>query len=95
MKITHIVHMARLPPNAMSLKRFMLRNEVLKLYRSILREIQKLPDKSHQQELQAWARNDFEAQRHCDDEYYNFLTGCHKTVHSDWISSAEEFRADS
>ncbi|XP_076055008.1 LYR motif-containing protein 2 isoform X4 [Oratosquilla oratoria] len=68
MKITHIVHMARLPPNAMSLKRFMLRNEVLKLYRSILREIQKLPDKSHQQELQAWARNDFEAQRHCDDE---------------------------
>lgn len=52
----------------MSLKRFMLRTEAIKLYRNILRQLQHLPDKTQRQEIREWTRQDFEAHRHHEDE---------------------------
>ncbi|XP_071520966.1 LYR motif-containing protein 2 [Panulirus ornatus] len=58
----------KLPERTMSLKRFMLRTEAIKLYRNILRQLQHLPDKSQQKEIREWARADFETHRHHEDE---------------------------
>ncbi|XP_050704199.1 LYR motif-containing protein 2-like [Eriocheir sinensis] len=60
--------MSKLPPKMMSLKRFMLRTEAIKLYRNILRQLQHLPDKTQRKEIQEWARQDFEAHRHHEEE---------------------------
>ncbi|KAH8256695.1 hypothetical protein KR038_009547 [Drosophila bunnanda] len=60
--------MSKLPKAALSLKQFMLRQEVLKLYREIFRTIRQVPDKSSQAELRSWARHDFQANRHQGDE---------------------------
>ncbi|XP_055386831.1 LYR motif-containing protein 2 [Condylostylus longicornis] len=51
--------MSKIPRNALSLKEFMLRQEVLKLYRDIFRTIRQVPDKNSQLELKQWARHDF------------------------------------
>ncbi|XP_037778667.1 LYR motif-containing protein 2-like isoform X1 [Penaeus monodon] len=58
----------KLPQGTMSLKRFMLRTEAIKLYRNILRQLKKLPDKEQRKEIRDWARSDFEAHRHHEDE---------------------------
>lgn len=47
---------------------FMLRQEVLKLYREIFRTIRKVPDESSRTELKAWARNDFRNNIHHTEE---------------------------
>ncbi|KAH8290388.1 hypothetical protein KR054_002515 [Drosophila jambulina] len=60
--------MSKLPKAALSLKQFMLRQEVLKLYREIFRTIRQVPDKSSQAELRAWARHDFQTNRNQSDE---------------------------
>ncbi|EDW79689.1 uncharacterized protein Dwil_GK17885 [Drosophila willistoni] len=60
--------MSKLPKAALSLKQFMLRQEVLKLYREIFRTIRQVPDKHSQMELKAWARHDFETNRQQCDE---------------------------
>ncbi|EDV37355.1 uncharacterized protein Dana_GF11459 [Drosophila ananassae] len=60
--------MSKLPKAALSLKQFMLRQEVLKLYRDIFRTIRQVPDKNSQLELRAWARHDFETNRNQNDE---------------------------
>ncbi|XP_068145682.1 LYR motif-containing protein 2 [Drosophila tropicalis] len=60
--------MSKLPKSALSLKQFMLRQEVLKLYRDIFRTIRQVPDKHSQMELKAWARYDFETNRQQSDE---------------------------
>lgn len=46
----------------------MLRSEVLKLYRSMLRVVRRIPDKSQQKELVEWIRHDFTANKHLEDE---------------------------
>lgn len=46
----------------------MLRQNVLKLYRDILRTIRLVPDKSNQAELRQWARTDFRSNMHHKDE---------------------------
>ncbi|KAH8280315.1 hypothetical protein KR018_002440, partial [Drosophila ironensis] len=58
----NLTELMLLPP------KFMLRQEVLKLYRDIFRTIRQVPDKSSQSELRAWARYDFQANRHQSDE---------------------------
>ena len=50
----------------LSLKRFMRRQEVLKLYRTFFRTIQKLPDKGQQAEIALWVRSDFKANANID-----------------------------
>lgn len=44
---------------ALNLKQFMLRQEVLKLYRDLHRTIKKVPDESSRKELRLWLREDF------------------------------------
>ncbi|XP_055531584.1 LYR motif-containing protein 2 [Wyeomyia smithii] len=60
--------MSKLPKSALSLKQFMLRQEVLKLYRTIFRTIRLVPDASSRQELREWARSDFRANKHQTEE---------------------------
>ncbi|XP_011187960.1 LYR motif-containing protein 2 [Zeugodacus cucurbitae] len=60
--------MTKLPKTALNLKQFMLRQEVLKLYREIFRTIRLVPDKSNQRELRDWARHDFRTHSGQTDE---------------------------
>lgn len=43
----------------MNLKQFMLRQEVLKLYRDLHRAIIKVPDEASRKDLKLWLREDF------------------------------------
>lgn len=52
----------------LNLKQFIIRQEVLKLYREILRTIRRVPDKSTQYELREWARHDFRINKCQNDE---------------------------
>ncbi|CAD7012755.1 LYR motif-containing protein 2 [Ceratitis capitata] len=60
--------MTKLPKTALNLKQFMLRQDVLKLYREIFRTIRLVPDKSNQRELRDWARHDFRVHSGQTDE---------------------------
>ena len=53
----------------MDLKGFMLRAEVLKLYRHILRSLKDVPGAADRKHLQQWARQEFELNRHLKDDY--------------------------
>lgn len=44
---------------ALSLKEFMLRQEVLKLYRNFFRTIKQIPDPVQKKEVADWVRSDF------------------------------------
>ncbi|XP_047990468.1 LYR motif-containing protein 2 [Leguminivora glycinivorella] len=59
---------SKLPKAALSLKQFMLRQEVLKLYRDIFRTLRHVSDESTRQELKEWARADFRNNKHHTDE---------------------------
>ena len=50
----------------LTLKQFMIRQEVLKLYRTFFRTIYKLPDKRQQEEMAIWVRSDFKANANID-----------------------------
>ncbi|EDO41072.1 predicted protein [Nematostella vectensis] len=50
---------ARLPTKALSLKQFMVRRQVLGLYRDLMKALNKIPDKNHQKELKEWTREEF------------------------------------
>ncbi|KAH8418646.1 hypothetical protein KR222_008445, partial [Zaprionus bogoriensis] len=58
----------RTAPNSLRLAQFMLRQEVLKLYREIWRTTRLVPDKHSQRELRDWARHDFQLNRGQSDE---------------------------
>lgn len=45
--------------SALSLKQFLLRQEVLKLYRDIYRTINKIPDESSKKEMKSWLHDEF------------------------------------
>ena len=47
---------------------FMVRSEVLKLYRSILRTVRRIPDEYYRGEMTNWARRDFKSNKHLTDE---------------------------
>jgi len=53
------VVMSKTIKSALSLKQFMLRQEVLKLYRDLYRTINKVPDEESRKELKTWLRADF------------------------------------
>jgi hypothetical protein len=54
--------------SALNLKQFMLRQEVLKLYRDLYRAISKVPDESSRNDLKQWLREDFRSNRTQTDE---------------------------
>ncbi|EEC14899.1 LYR motif-containing protein, putative, partial [Ixodes scapularis] len=47
---------------------FMLRQQVLKLYRDALRTIRNVPDESQREELRMWVRHDIENNKGLQDE---------------------------
>lgn len=49
-------------------QQFMLRQEVLKLYRDIFRSIRVVPELSSRNDLKEWTRSDFRANMHHTDE---------------------------
>lgn len=53
---------------ALNLKQFLLRQEVLKLYRTLYRTINKIPDESSKKDLKSWLRDDFEKNRSKSEE---------------------------
>jgi bacillopeptidase F (M6 metalloprotease family) len=53
---------------ALNLKQFLLRQEVLKLYRDLHRLIKKVPDESSKRELKQWLRDDFKKNKHQTEE---------------------------
>lgn len=61
----------------LTLKQFMLRQEVLKLYRSFLRTANQLPDPKQRSDIVDWVRSDFKANRHIspqnDDQIKSLL----------------------
>ncbi|KAF9422548.1 hypothetical protein HW555_001752 [Spodoptera exigua] len=59
---------SKLPKTALSLKQFLLRQEVLKLYRQIFRTIRQVPDETTRADLKEWARADFRNNMHHKDE---------------------------
>ncbi|XP_049872636.1 LYR motif-containing protein 2 [Pectinophora gossypiella] len=60
---------SKLPKQALSLKQFMLRQEVLKLYRDIFRTLRLVPDEKDRQDLKVWAKTDFRNNMHQTDEH--------------------------
>ncbi|XP_030020650.2 LYR motif-containing protein 2 [Manduca sexta] len=59
---------SKLPKSALNLKQFLLRQQVLKLYREIFRTIRHVPDESTRIELKQWARTDFRNNMHHTDQ---------------------------
>ena len=54
--------------SALNLKQFMLRQDVLKLYRDLLRTINKVPDENSRRELKLWLREDFRSNKGLKEE---------------------------
>lgn len=60
--------MSKIVKPAMNLKQFMLRQQVLKLYRDIYRTINKVPDESSRKDLKLWLRTDFRSNKSMTEE---------------------------
>lgn len=60
--------MSRTLKSALNLKQFMLRQEVLKLYRDLYRTINKVPDAASRQDLKLWLREDFRKNKNQSEE---------------------------
>ncbi|XP_054752641.2 LYR motif-containing protein 2-like [Lytechinus pictus] len=59
---------SRIPPAAMSLKQFMLRQQVISLYRDVFRALRAMPDDAQKKEVKAWAKEEFRSNQHHKDE---------------------------
>ena len=58
----------------------MLRADVLKLYREILRTVRLIPDEHYRKEMAKWARDDFKKNKDLTDEVRCNVIWC-KTLH--------------
>ncbi|KAF7475614.1 LYR motif-containing protein 2 [Marmota monax] len=59
---------SRLPPATLTLKQFMRRQQVLMLYRRILRAIQQVSNDSDRKYLKDWAREEFKRNKSATEE---------------------------
>ncbi|KAG3289928.1 LYR motif-containing protein 2 [Ictidomys tridecemlineatus] len=59
---------SRLPPATLTLKQFMRRQQVLMLYRRILRAIQQVSNNSDRKYLKDWAREEFKRNKSATEE---------------------------
>ncbi|NWQ73849.1 LYRM2 protein, partial [Columbina picui] len=59
---------SRLPPGALTLKQFLRRQQVLQLYRRILRAIRDVPAEADRRYLKDWAREEFRRNKDATDE---------------------------
>lgn len=60
--------MSKTIKSALNLKQFMLRQEVLKLFRDLYRTINKVPDDNSRKELKLWLIEDFKKNKNLNDE---------------------------
>ncbi|XP_068698118.1 LYR motif-containing protein 2-like [Montipora capricornis] len=60
--------MVPVPHNALTLKQFFLRRQVLRLYREILRTLREVSNDDHRKELENWARAEFKKNKEEKDE---------------------------
>lgn len=60
--------MSKVVKPALNLKQFMLRQQVLKLYRDIYRTINKIPDESSRKDLKVWLHTDFKNNKTLTEE---------------------------
>lgn len=58
----------KLPSNALSLKQFFLRKQVLSLYREIFKTLREVENEDHKKELADWARSEFKKNKHEKEE---------------------------
>ncbi|XP_036622024.1 LYR motif-containing protein 2 isoform X1 [Trichosurus vulpecula] len=58
----------RLPPVALTLKQFMRRQQVLLLYRRVLRAIRQVPNERDRKYLENWAREEFQRNKSATEE---------------------------
>uniref|UniRef100_A0A8C3BNL3 LYR motif-containing protein 2 n=1 Tax=Cairina moschata TaxID=8855 RepID=A0A8C3BNL3_CAIMO len=58
----------RLPPGALTLRQFLRRQQVLRLYRSILRALRDVPAEADRRYLQEWAREEFRRNKDATEE---------------------------
>jgi len=64
-----------LPRNALTLKQFIKRTEVLKAYKDLLRAINNIEDKSDRSYMKKWARDEFQSKKNIpntDEESINY-----------------------
>ncbi|XP_042743038.1 LYR motif-containing protein 2 [Lagopus muta] len=59
---------SRLPPSALTLRQFLRRQQVLQLYRRILRAIRDVPAEADRRHLQEWAREEFRRNKDATEE---------------------------
>ncbi|XP_006269646.2 LYR motif-containing protein 2 isoform X2 [Alligator mississippiensis] len=59
---------SRLPPAALSLKQFLRRQQVLQLYRRILRAIREVPNEDDRHYLKQWTREEFKRNKDATEE---------------------------
>ncbi|KAM4680088.1 LYR motif-containing protein 2 [Amazona ochrocephala] len=59
---------SRLPPGSLNLKQFLRRQQVLQLYRKILRAVREVPAEADRRYLKDWAREEFRRNKDATDE---------------------------
>ncbi|KXJ11377.1 LYR motif-containing protein 2 [Exaiptasia diaphana] len=59
---------ARLPPNTLTLKQFLVRRQVLSLYREIMKTIKQIENPEYQKELRNWTRDEFKQNKGTQDQ---------------------------
>ncbi|KAM9330267.1 LYR motif-containing protein 2 [Gastrophryne carolinensis] len=59
---------SKVPPAALNLRQFMVRQQVLTLYRRIFRVTRRIPDPADRHYLQDWARREFRSNQAASDE---------------------------
>ncbi|XP_031466768.1 LYR motif-containing protein 2 [Phasianus colchicus] len=59
---------SRLPPSAQTLRQFLRRQQVLQLYRRILRALRDVPAEADRRHLQEWAREEFRRNKDATEE---------------------------
>ncbi|XP_071982566.1 LYR motif-containing protein 2 [Engystomops pustulosus] len=59
---------SRLPPAALTLRQFLVRQQVLGLYRRILRAVRQIPDPGDRTYMRDWARGEFRRNKETSDE---------------------------
>ncbi|XP_069832371.1 LYR motif-containing protein 2 [Dendropsophus ebraccatus] len=59
---------SRIPPTALTLRQFLVRQQVLALYRRILRTVRQIPDPADRSYMRDWARGEFRRNKAASDE---------------------------
>lgn len=58
----------KLPRSTLNFRQFLLRSEVLSLYKTFLRTAREIPDETSRKEMIDWIRKDFKQNKHLTDE---------------------------